>query len=227
VLRLLPKHGEFRNSEIREPAIQSIKAGWSFIFKNRILLAAMSLDMLAVLFGGAVAMLPAYADQILHVGSEGLGMLRAAPAVGAGITTIVLALWPPTQIHSRWLLFVMAGFGGCMIGFGASDVLWISMLCLALSGMFDSVGMLIRQTLNQWLTPAAMRGRVSSVNSMFVISSNELGAFESGVAAHWFGLVPSVMLGGMLTLGVVALIATLSPQLRHTVVRADDERNAG
>jgi len=117
----------------------------------------------------------------------------------------------------------MAGFGVAMIGFGLSNIFWVSMLCLAISGMFDSIGMVIRHTLNQWLTPANMRGRVASLNSMFIISSNELGAFESGVAASWLGLAPSVVAGGVVTLLVVALIAKTSPQLRHTVIDADGE----
>jgi len=191
-----------------------------------VLLAAMGLDMLVVLFGGVVAILPAFADQILATGSEGLGLLRAAPAIGAGAMTVYLALFPPKAIQAKWLLYVMTGFGVSMIGFGLSHAVWIAMLWLVLSGMFDAVGMLIRQTLTQWLTPPAMRGRVSSVNSMFVISSNELGAFESGSMAALLGLVPSIMFGGGMTLAIVALIAWKSPKLRHTVVDAESEAKA-
>lgn len=226
VLALGTKHRHFRNSAVRESALKSIKAGWRFIFSHPVLLAAMGLDMLVVLFGGVVAILPAFADQVLKLGSEGLGLLRAAPAIGAGATTLYLAVFPPKAIHAKWLLFVMAGFGLSMIGFGLSRWLGMALLFLVVSGMFDAVGMLIRQTLTQWLTPAEMRGRVSSVNSMFVISSNELGAFESGTAAQFMGLVPSILFGGGLTLFIVALIARYSPQLRHTVVDATSEPRA-
>lgn len=226
VLRIGKEHREFRNSTVREPAIQSIKAGWRFIFGHRVLLAAMGLDMLVVLFGGVMAILPAFADAILKEGSEGLGLLRAAPALGAGAMTLYLALFPMKQVKVRWLLFVMAGFGTSMLGFGLSAHLWVAMFFLALSGVFDAVGMVIRQTLTQWLTPAPMRGRVSSVNSMFVISSNELGAFESGTAAQLMGLVPSILFGGCVTFFIVALIATCSPQLRHTVIDAKSEPGA-
>lgn len=217
------RYRNFRNSEVRESAVKSIVAGWRFIFNNRVLLAAMSIDMLVVLFGGVVAILPAFASEVLQLGSEGLGVLRAAPAVGAGVMTLYMAVFPPKAIPAKWLLYVMGGFGVSMIGFGLSTVFWVAVFFLVLSGMFDAIGMLVRQTLTQWLTPPAMRGRVSSVNSMFVISSNELGAFESGTAAALMGLVPSILFGGGLTLGIVALIAITSPQLRHVVVDESSE----
>lgn len=209
---------QWRSIEKREPAAQSIKAGWKYIFTNRILLAVMALDMFAVLFGGAVAMLPAYANEILHVGTEGLGALRAAPAVGAIFTALILAVRPFKKIKATTMLCVVAGFGFCIIGFGLSQVFWVSMLCLFMSGVFDSVSMVIRSTLMQILTPDSMRGRVSAVNSMFIISSNEIGSFESGVAAKLLGLVPSVVFGGLMTLGVVVTTALVSPKLRKTVV---------
>ena len=212
----------YQSSHKREPVVQSIKAGWSFIFGNNTLLSVMALDMFAVLFGGAVAMLPAYADQVLHVGAQGLGGLRAATAVGAGITAVWLGIYPLTVMRGATLLWVVAGFGLCIIGFGLSHVFWLSFLMLALSGAFDSVSMIIRQTLMQLLTPDTMRGRVSAVGSMFIISSNEIGAFESGVAATLFGLVPSVAIGGICTLIVVAATAWLSPKLRATAVTADE-----
>ncbi len=211
-----------RNAEKREPTLQSIKAGWRFILKTPVLLSVMALDMFAVLFGGAVAMLPAYADQVLHVGSEGLGALRAAPALGAVVTALMLALRPMKQVSALRLLWVVAGFGLCMIGFGLSTLFWLSMLFLIASGAFDSVSMLIRGTLMQLLTPDDMRGRISAINSMFIISSNEIGAFESGSAARLLGLVPSVVLGGIATLLVVATTALISPRLRKTVVSAQD-----
>lgn len=223
VLALGKEHRDFRNSEVRESAVKSIKAGWRFIFGNRVLLAAMSIDMLVVLFGGVMAILPAFADKVLALGSEGLGLLRAAPAIGAGGMTLYFALFPPKAIHAKWLLWVMGGFGLSMIGFGLSPWLWMALCFLVLSGMFDAVGMVVRQTLTQWLTPAAMRGRVSSVNSMFVISSNELGAFFSGSMATLMGLVPSILFGGGLSLAVVAVIAKWSPQLRHTVIDGSED----
>jgi MFS family permease len=214
----------YRSESVREPAAKSIKAGWKFIWDNPVMLSVMALDMFAVLLGGAVSMLPAYAHEILHVGSEGLGALRAAPALGAIVTALVLAIMPLKKIRGSTLLIVISGFGMCMIGFGLSTHFWVSMAFLALSGAFDSVSMIVRATIMQLLTPNEMRGRVSSVNSMFIISSNELGAFESGLAAKVFGLVPSVVLGGIGTLVVVAVTAVVSPGLRRAVVEADREK---
>jgi MFS family permease len=185
------------------------------------MLSVMALDMFSVLFGGAVAMLPAYADQILHVGSAGLGLLRASPAIGSIAATLFLALNPMKQVSGRRLLFVIAGFGFCIIGFGLSTVFWLSMLLLILSGLFDGINVVTRSTMLQLLIPEDMRGRVSSVNAMFVISSNEIGAFESGAAATLFGLVPSVVIGGLACLGVVAATALFFPPMRRLVVNAD------
>ncbi len=210
----------WKRNESKLRAFQSIREGWIFIIGNRTLLAVMALDMFAVLFGGAVAMLPAFADQVLHVGSEGLGALRAAPAAGAIITALIFALRPMKKISALRLLWVVAGFGACMIGFGLSQYFWLSMALLALSGAFDSVSMIIRGTLMQLLTPDTMRGRVSAVNSMFIVSSNEIGAFESGTAARLMGLTPSVVFGGVATLAIVGLTAWLSP-LRKTVIDAE------
>ena len=208
--------------EKREPAWASIRAGWAFIFSTPVILGVMLLDMFAVLFGGAVAMLPAYADQVLHVGPEGLGALRAAPAVGAVTMALLLALRPLRNIRTTTMLWAVVGFGVCMIGFGLSKLFWLSMLLLAFSGGFDCVSVVIRATLTQLLTPSGMMGRVSSVKSMFIISSNEIGAFESGTAATLLGLVPSVVIGGFATLAVAGVTALLSPSMRHTVVNADD-----
>lgn len=211
-----------RTDEKRENAVRSIIAGWTFILKNQTLLSVMALDMFAVLFGGAVAMLPAFADQVLHVGAEGLGLLRAAPGIGAIVMALFLAVRPMKKISARLLLWVVAGFGVCMIGFGLSQSFWLSMLFLFFSGLFDSVSMITRGTLMQLLTPESMRGRVSAVNSMFIISSNEIGAFESGVAARFLGLTPSVVLGGIVTLGVVGIAAWLTP-LRKVTVDSEKE----
>ena len=214
-----------RTGKKRESAMKSIREGWQFIIKTPVLLGSMSLDMLAVLFGGAIALLPAFAADILHVGSEGLGALRAAPAVGAVIMALIMAIKPMKVISIKRLLWVVVGFGISMIGFGFSTSLWLSMAFLALSGMFDSVSMVIRQTLMQKMTPDHMRGRVSSVNSMFVISSNEIGAFESGVLAKFFGLVPSVVIGGVGTLIVAVGAAWASPAMRNTVIELEDEED--
>jgi MFS family permease len=202
----------------REPALQSIRAGWNFIIKTPVLLGAMALDMLAVLFGGAMALLPAFATDILATGAEGLGLLRAAPAIGAVAIALLLAVRPMKVIRVTTLLWVVAGFGVSMIGFGLSSVLWLSVVFLALSGIFDSVSMVIRHTIMQLLTPDHMRGRVASVNSMFIISSNELGAFESGVLARLIGIVPAVVVGGFGTLAVAAGAALKWPQMRAMVI---------
>ena len=208
----------YQSAQPREKAMKSIKAGWRFLLTNRILLSVMLLDMFAVLFGGAIAMLPAYANEVLRVGAEELGMLRAAPAVGAIITALYLALKPMRLIKATTLLGVVAGFGICIICFGLSTHFWLSMAFLALAGAFDSVSVVVRATIMQVLTPDAMRGRVASVNSMFIISSNEIGAFESGVAAKLMGLVPSVVFGGVCTLLVVAATASFSPKFRRTTI---------
>jgi MFS family permease len=209
-------------AEKREAAITSIKEGWAFILRTPVLLGAMSLDMLAVLFGGAVALLPAFATDILAAGSEGLGILRAAPAAGAVIMALFLAVRPMKTIRVTTLLWVVAGFGVSMIGFGLSHLFWVSVFFLFLSGLFDSVSMVIRQTLMQLMTPDNMRGRVSSVNSMFIISSNEIGAFESGALAKLIGLVHAVVVGGVGTLIVSGAAAILSPSMRKAVIHAED-----
>lgn len=213
---------ERRAVQLRESAIKSIKEGWSFILRTPVLLGAMAVDMLAVLFGGAIALLPAFATEILEIGSEGLGALRAAPAAGAVIMALILAVKPMKEVRIRTLLWVVAGFGVSIIGFGLSTSFALSLIFLALSGVFDSVSMVVRQTLMQFLTPDTMRGRVSSVNSMFIISSNEIGAFESGALARLIGLVPAVVLGGVGTLAVAGWVAITSPTMRNTIIKADD-----
>lgn len=215
-------HRHYKSGERREPAIASIKAGWKFILGNRVMLSVMSLDMFAVLFGGAVAILPAFADSVLHVGSEGLGLLRAAPAIGSIVMALFLALKPFEVIRARTLLYVVVGFGLCIIGFGLSHSLWVAAVFLLLSGVFDSVSMVIRGTLMQLLIPENMRGRVSSVNSMFITSSNEIGAFRAGVMGSAIGLVPSILVGGVMTLMVVGVTAVAAPQMRRLAIRADD-----
>ncbi len=198
----------------KAPVFTSIANGLHFVFNHQILLAALSLDMFAVLFGGAVAMLPAFIHDIYKIGPEGLGLLRAAPALGAIITGLWLARHPINLHAGRWLLGAVAGFGLCMIGFGLSTSVWVAGALLALSGVCDGVSVIMRQTILQLATPDAMRGRVSAINGIFIGSSNELGAFESGFAAKLMGLVPSVIFGGLMTLGVVAATAKLAPKLR-------------
>lgn len=218
------EHREFKNHDSREPALKSIAAGWRFVTSSNVILPIMALDMFAVLFGGAVAILPVFADQVLHTGSEGLGLLRASPAAGSIITALYFAVKPMKLIRATRLLFVVAGFGVCMIGFGLSTSFFSAALFLALSGAFDSVSMVIRGTLMQLLIPDAMRGRVSALNSMFIISSNEIGAFESGAAASLLGLVPSILLGGCMSLAVVTFTALFCPALRKLEV--DTTRDA-
>lgn len=205
----------------REKFLKSLRSGWSFIMDNRLLLSIMVLDMFAVLFGGAVAMLPAFADEVLALGSEGLGLLRASPAVGALAVSVLLALFPLRRPSGRVLLAAVTGFGLSMIGFGMSGSFAAAAFFLALSGVFDSVSVLVRGAMMQFLTPDHMRGRVSSVGSMFIISSNEIGAFESGTAARLMGLVSSILFGGIVTLVVAAVTAVAVPGLRRAVVHAD------
>lgn len=192
----------------------SIGEGLRFVFNNQIVWGALSLDMFAVLFGGAVAMLPAFIHVIYHYGPEGLGILRAAPAIGSIITGIWLSRNPINLHAGRWLLASVAGFGLCIIGFGLSTYIWMAGAMLVLSGVFDGVSVVMRTTILQLATPDAMRGRVSAINGIFIGSSNELGAFESGLAARLLGLVPSVIFGGIMTLGIVAVTAKAAPQLR-------------
>lgn len=197
------------------PIFTSIGEGLRFVFSNQVILGAQSLDMFAVLFGGAVSMLPAFIHDVFHYGPEGLGILRAAPAVGAVITGILLARYPINLHAGRWLLGAVAGFGVCMIGFAISVNFWVAGLVLVLSGVCDGVSVVMRTTILQLATPDTMRGRVSAINGIFIGSSNELGAFESGIAARLMGLVPSVIFGGAMTLVVVAATAKLAPKLRR------------
>ncbi len=196
------------------PVFTSIAEGLRFVFNNQIIWGALALDMFAVLFGGAVAMLPAFIHDVYHYGPEALGILRSAPAIGSIMTGIWLSRNPINLHAGRWLLASVAGFGLCIIGFGLSTYIWVACAMLVLSGVFDGVSVVMRTTILQLATPDAMRGRVSAINGIFIGSSNELGAFESGLAARLLGLVPSVIFGGMMTLGIVAVTAKVAPQLR-------------
>ena len=211
------------NPKIGEPVMQSLKEGVRFVFKTKAILGALSLDMVAVLFGGAVALLPIFAQDILEVGSEGFGMLRAAPAVGAFMTMLITAYIPISKNAGLKLLVAIFGFGLSIIVFGLSSVFWISVVALFFSGVTDGVSMVIRQTILQLKTPDHMRGRVSSVNSMFVGSSNELGAFESGVTAKLMGTVTAVVFGGTMTLITVLTTGVVSPTFRKLDLQKDLE----
>ena len=192
----------------------SLGEGLRFVFSQRLLLGAISLDLFAVLFGGAVAVLPVFAKEILKVGPQGLGVLRAAPAVGSVLMGIALAHLPPLRRAGRTLLVCVAAFGVAMIAFALSRSFLLSCLLLAASGAVDNISVVLRATLLQTLTPEHMLGRVSSVNQVFIGSSNEIGAFESGLAARFLGLVPSVVFGGCMTLLVVAFTTWKVPELR-------------
>jgi MFS family permease len=193
---------------------EKIKAGIKFVFRNQIILSAISLDLFAVLFGGAVALLPIFADEILHVGKIGLGFLRSAPAIGALIMAVYITHYPIRKHIGKILLWCVAGFGLSMIAFALSTSFMLSMVILVLSGMFDSVSVIVRGTLIHTLTPENMKGRVSAVNSMFIGSSNEIGMLESGVAARLMGVIPSVIFGGCMTLAVVVTTAWKATKLR-------------
>ena len=194
---------------------ESLRSGLRFVFRESVLLSALTLDLFSVLLGGAEALLPVFADQILHVGPQGLGILRAAPAAGAVVASVYLAHRPPFKRAGRTLLYSVGTFALCIVGFGVSRSFLVSAALLAISGMADNVSVLIRSTLLQVLTPAHLLGRVSSVNSIFVGSSNELGAFESGVAAKLLGPIPAVVLGGLASLGVVIAVGMFVPRLRQ------------
>lgn len=188
-----------------ERVLQSLGEGFRFIAKTKIVLWAISLDLVSVLFGGVIALLPIFAEDILKIGPEGLGYLRATPSIGALITMIVLTRFPPTRHAWRNMLLAVAGFGLFTLLFAYSDYLWLSLFALAMTGACDSISVVIRQTILQIYPPENMRGRVAAVNGMFVSSSNELGAFESGLAAKYLGPVIATIFGGSMTLLVVAL----------------------
>jgi hypothetical protein len=192
-----------------------VRSALRFVLNESVLLSAQTLDLFSVLLGGAEALLPVFADRILHVGPQGLGVLRAAPAAGAVMASVYLAHRPPFKRAGKTLLYGVATFALCIIGFGLSRSFLLSTVLLAISGMADNVSVLIRSTLLQTLTPEHLYGRVTAVNSIFVGSSNEIGAFESGVAAKLIGTVPSVVLGGLASLGVVGFVAWRVPRLRR------------
>jgi MFS family permease len=192
----------------------SLKEGIAFVSKSQVILGALSLDLFAVLFGGAPALLPIFASDILKVGPEGLGILRAAPAVGSILTAVALTHLPPMKRAGGTLLWAVGVFGLCWIVFAYSHSFLLSLLILAISGAADSVSVVVRQTLVQLRTPPELMGRVSAVSQIFITSSNEVGAFESGLMAKLLGLIPSVVFGGLMTLGVVGFTSWKAPELR-------------
>ena len=199
----------------REPATwHTVLEGLRFVRGRPVILGAMSLDLFAVLFGGAVAMLPAYASDVLEIGSTGLGWLRSAPAAGAALTAIALGIWPIRRHVGSWMFGGVAVFACAIVTFGVSTSFWLSLIALTIMGAGDMVSVFIRHLLIQLETPDEIRGRVSAVNAVFIGASNELGEFESGLTARWFGLVPSVIVGGVMTLSVTGLCARWFPALR-------------
>jgi MFS family permease len=213
-----------RETTKEETIFESIGSGIKYVFRKQELLGAFSLDMFAVLFGGAVAMLPVFASDILNVGPQGLGVLRACPAIGAILMSVYLTFNPPVGRSGRMLLTSVAGFGVCMIVFAISKNFYLSAASLLLSGALDFVSVVVRGSILQLFTSDEMKGRVSAVNSIFIGSSNELGAFESGTTASLMGLVPSVVFGGAMTLLVVGIATASAPKLWNLSLRKVSEQ---
>lgn len=202
------------HSNVQVKAWESVKEGLRFVFRHKVLLSAISLDLFAVLFGGAVALIPEFAERILKVGPIGFGWLNAAIDIGSVLMIIFITLFPIRRKQGLILLFAVAGFGLCIIAFGLSDIFWMSFAALVLAGMLDGISVVVRGTILQLTTPDEMRGRVSSVNSMFINSSNELGQFESGFTARIFGAAPAVIFGGCMTVLVVIITWFKAPGIR-------------
>lgn len=197
-----------------ESVLESIKQGFRFVWKTREILGTISLDLFAVFFGGATALLPYYADVILHTGPEGLGLLRSAPAIGSIVVLGLLTLRPLKNQQGKLMLYCVGGFGTMIILFGVSELFWLSMFALFISGVLDGISVIVRSTILQLKTPDHMRGRVASLNSIFVMSSNELGSFESGLTARLMGAVPAVVFGGCMTIAVVVTTWFKAPEIR-------------
>lgn len=202
-----------KSSQLSGHFLKSFLEGFHFVRKHELILGIMALDMFAVLFGGAVSILPAFVKEVLNAGPETLGILRAAPAAGAVITGIYLAKRPILTDSGKHLLLSVAGFGIAIIGFGISSHLWICAFFLFASGCCDSISVVIRSSIMQLTTPDHMRGRISAINGIFIGSSNELGALESGIAASLLGLVPSIVFGGVATIAIVVITHRLAPHL--------------
>jgi len=221
ILTLFIKKKPILNTKIGEPIMQSLKAGLSFVFKTKAILVAITLDMVAVLFGGAIALLPIYAQDILNVGSQGFGMLRAAPAVGSLIIMFTSAYIPVTKNAGKKLLTAIFCFGISIIVFGVSSLFYLSLFALFIYGLTDGISMIIRQTILQLKTADEVRGRVASVNSIFIGSSNELGAFESGLTAKLMGTVPAVVFGGIMTILSVGFTSLKFPDFKKLDLTED------
>lgn len=211
------------NTKIGEPISESLKAGVSFVFQNKAILGTLTLDMIAVLFGGTVAILSVFAQDVLKVGPEGFGILNASISMGSIVTMILTTYIPINRNTGKKMLVSVFIFGLSIIAFGLSSIFWVSVLALFISGAADGISMVIRQTILQLKTPDDMRGRVSSVNSMFVGSSNELGAFESGLAAKILGPIAAVVFGGTMTLITVVTTGIVSPSIRNLDLTEDIE----
>ena len=210
MIKSKPPHADV----VDQKTLESVKEGLRFVFNSKEVLGALSLDLFAVLFGGAVAMIPVFAKDILKVGPIGFGWLNAASDIGAIIIILIITIFPANRSQGKKLLLAVAGFGVCIIVFALSKIFWLSFVMLLLSGILDGFSMIVRGTIVQLKTPDHMRGRVMSVNSMFINSSNELGQFESGVAAKAMGVIPSVIFGGAMTLLVVGVTWFKAPALK-------------
>ena len=221
LLTFLIKKKPILNPKIGEPILNSLKEGLSFVYKTKSILVAITLDMIAVLFGGAIALLPIYAQDILNVGSQGFGILRAAPAVGSLIIMFMSAYIPVTKDAGKKLLVAIFCFGLSIIVFGISSIFYLSVFALLIYGITDGISMIIRQTILQLKTPDEVRGRVASVNSIFIGSSNEIGAFESGVTAKLMGTVPAVVFGGVMTILSVGVTNFKFPKFKNLDLTKD------
>ncbi len=206
--------GAPEKKEKKESVLEGMKVGLNFVFKNKMVLSALSLDLFAVLFGGAVALIPAFTDKVLHLGPEVYGLLRTAPAIGALAMAFVMAVYPPAKKAGLALIWSVIAFGVFTIFFALSTTYWMAFAMLFFTGAFDNVSVVVRHSILQLSTPDNMRGRVSAINSVFIGSSNEIGAFESGATAKLFGLVPSIIVGGGLTILVVGVINKINPKLK-------------
>jgi len=200
--------------ELKETIFESIKQGFQFVWRTKEILGTLTLDLFAVFFGGATAMLPYYADVVLKVGPAGLGILRSVPAIGSLVVLLIITLRPLKKHQGKTMLWCVAGFGVSIIVFGLSQIFWLSVAALFISGVLDGISMIIRSNILQLKTPDAMRGRVASLNSIFVMSSNELGEFESGFTSKIMGVVPAVIFGGCMTVGVVVATWLKNPTIK-------------
>ena len=206
--------------EKKETIFDSIKLGLNFVYKNKMVLSAISLDLFAVLFGGAVALIPAFTDKVLHLGPQAYGFLRTAPAIGAVLMAFIMVIYPPSKKAGLGLIWSVIAFGVFTILFALCKNYWLAFLMLFCTGAFDNVSVVIRHSILQLMTPDNMRGRVSAINGIFIGSSNEIGAFESGLSAKLIGLVPSIIFGGTMTILVVLGIDKINPKLKKLDIQA-------